>query len=324
MTAAVRRRFGPPEIVQIEQVARPAIGPDDVLVRVMTSTLSVADYRCLTKDVPAGLGLLVALSLGVFRPRRQVLGMDIAGVVESVGENVTIFSPGDEVIALLGSRFGGHAEYARISQHSAIALKPRDMDFDEAVTLVFGGLTARAFLDRATIKPGDRVLVNGASGAVGTAAVQLAKLLGAHVTGVCSARNVELVASLGADRVIDYAEIDFAAEGATYDVIVECVGNAPFARVKHSLAPGGSLLLVITDLYGMVAASVQSRRSGKHVVTDGGRNTAEHVASLVAIADAGNYRAVIDRTHDLSEIVDAYRYVASGRKRGNVVLRISH
>jgi NADPH:quinone reductase-like Zn-dependent oxidoreductase len=249
--------------------------------------------------------------------------MDVAGVVHSVGANVTRFSPGDEVIALLGSRFGGHAEYARIPQGSAIALKPRSMDFDEAVTLVFGGLTARAFFDQAEIGPGTRVLVNGASGAVGTAAVQLAKLQGAHVTGVCSAGNAELVASLGADRVIDYDRVDFAREGHQYDVIVECVGNAPFGRVKDSLAPGGSLLLVITDLFGLAAASIQSRRSGKRVVTDGGRNTGEHVASLVAIADAGNYRAVIDRTYDLADIVEAHRYVATGRKRGNVVVRVA-
>jgi NADPH:quinone reductase-like Zn-dependent oxidoreductase len=196
------------------------------------------------------------------------------------------------------------------------------MGFEEAVTLVFGGVTARGFLNHVSIKPGARVLVNGASGAVGTAAVQLAKELGAHVTGVTSFVNRELVTSLGADRVIDYTAEDFTAEPIEYDVILDCVGNAPFPKVRHLIRPGGALLLVIADLKGIVAARWQSRRSGKLVTADVGSAPATDLAYLVDLAERGRYRAVIDRTYDLDDIVDAHRYVDTGRKKGNVVLRI--
>lgn len=197
------------------------------------------------------------------------------------------------------------------------------MNFQEAVTLVFGGQTALKFLRRAKIKPGDEVLVNGASGACGTAAVQIAKHLGAVVTGVCSGGNAEMVRSLGADHVIDYTKEDFTRNGKTYDVIVECVGNAPFERVSSSIKPGGALLLVIADLKSMLGASWNARKSGKLVTWSDTKPTAEELASLVKLAEAEAYRAVIDRTYDFDEIAEAHRYVDTGRKRGNVVLRIA-
>jgi NADPH:quinone reductase-like Zn-dependent oxidoreductase len=323
MRAAVYHRFGGPENVRVEQVPAPTAGPDDVLIRVAASTVSIADHRARSRDIPRGLGLLAAAGIGAFRPKRPVLGMDVAGVVESVGAEVTRFTPGDEVIAMLGGRFGGHAEYATVRQDGAVALKPPSMTFEDAVTLVFGGLTARGFLKQAELAPGAAVLVNGASGAVGTAAVQLAKHAGAHVTGVCSGANKELVESLGADRVIDYTTDDFAAEATTYDVIVDCVGNAPFERVGHLVRPGGALLLVVTDLPGLLRAPLRRRRSGKLVTADVGKPTAEDLAFLVELAEAGHYRAVRDRTFDLDEIAEAHRFVDTGRKRGNVVLRIA-
>ena len=240
MRAAAYRRFGPPEVVQVADVPKPSPSHDEVPIRVHASTVSAADHRARDRDVPQGLWMMTVLALGIFRPRRPILGMDIAGVVEAVGANVTAFAPGDEVIAMLGAKFGGHAEYVCIPQDGAITAKPRNMTFEDAVTLVFGGITARGFLNLAAIKPGNTVLVNGASGAVGTAVVQLAKHLGAHVTGVSSSVNSELVTSLGADRVIDYTTDDFTSEANTYDVIVDCVGNAPFERVEASLNPGGA------------------------------------------------------------------------------------
>jgi NADPH:quinone reductase-like Zn-dependent oxidoreductase len=322
MRAAVYRRFGGPDVVRVEEVPRPSVGSDDVLVRVRASTVSAADHRARSREVPRGLWLLAAFGIGAFRPTRPVLGMDVAGVVEAVGADVTRFAPGDEVIGWLGARFGGHAEYVRFRQDDALARTPRNMSAEDAVTLVFGGLTARGFLQQADLRPGRSVLVNGASGAVGTAAVQLAKAAGAHVTGVCSAANRELVTSLGADRVIDYVTDDFAAEPRTYDVIVDCVGNAPFERVAHLLEPGGALLLVIADLRGILRAPWRSRRSGKRVTADVGTPTAEDLAVLVDLAEAGRYRAVRDRTFDLADIAEAHRFVDTGRKRGNVVVRI--
>jgi NADPH:quinone reductase-like Zn-dependent oxidoreductase len=323
MRAAVYHRFGGPENVKVEQVPTPTVGPDDILIRVSASTVSVADHRARSRDIPRGLGLLAAFGIGAFRPKRPVLGMDAAGVVEAVGADVTRFTPGDEVVAMLGARFGGHAEYASIRQDGAFALKPPGMTFEDAVTLVFGGLTARGFLKQVDLAPGTSVLVNGASGAVGTAAVQLARQAGAHVTGVCSGANRELVASLGADRVIDYTTDDFTAETTTYDVIVDCVGNAPFERVGHLLRPGAALLLVVTDLRGLLRAPLRRRRTGKLVTADVGKPTAEDLAFLVELAEAGRYRAVRDRTFDLDEIAEAHRFVDTGRKRGNVVLRIA-
>jgi NADPH:quinone reductase-like Zn-dependent oxidoreductase len=323
MRAAVYHRFGGPDTVHVEELPRPTIGPDDLLIGVHASTVSVADHRARSRDVPRGLGLLAAAGIGLFRPKHPVLGFDIAGVVETVGANVTAFGPGDEVIAMTGGDFGGHAEYARVPQTAAIAHKPRNMSFEDAVTLVFGGLTARGFLKQASLAPGVAVLVNGASGAVGTAAVRLAAQAGAKVTGVCSAGNRELVTSLGAERVIDYTAQDFTAGADRYDVIVDCVGNAPFERVRHLLRPGGALLLVITDLPGLLLAPLRSRRTGHVVTTDVGTPSAEDLAFLVDLAEAGAYRAVRDRTFDLADIAEAHRYVDTGRKRGNVVLRLT-
>jgi NADPH:quinone reductase-like Zn-dependent oxidoreductase len=323
MRAAVYRRFGGPDTVRVEEVPRPSIGADDVLVRVHASTVSAADHRARSREVPRGLGLLAAAGIGILRPKRPVLGMDVAGVVEAVGADVTRFAPGDEVIAMLGASFGGHAEYARIRSDGAIAVKPRNMSSEDAVALVFGGLTARGLLDQAQLAPGATVLVNGASGAVGTAAVQLAKQIGAHVTGVCSGGNRQLVASLGADRVIDYTVEDFPAEAVTYDVIVDCVGNASFERVGHLLSPGGALLLVIADLRGLLLAPLRSKRTGRVITARVGRPTSEDLTTLVDLAEAGSFRAVRDRTYDLADIAEAHRYVDTGHKRGSVVLRIA-
>jgi NADPH:quinone reductase-like Zn-dependent oxidoreductase len=323
MTAAIYRRFGSPEVVQVKTTSKPTPKAGEVLIKVHASTVSAADYRARSRDIPGGLGLLAAVGIGLFRPSRRILGMDVAGVVDTVGADVTAFKPGDRVIAMLGGRFGGHGEYVCVPQDGAITAAPRTMSFEQAVTLVFGGITARGFLNQVAIKPGDTVLVNGASGAVGSAMVQLAKNLGAHVTGITSAANRELVVSLGADRVIDYAADDFTAEGKAYDVIVDCVGNAPFERVEHSITPGGALLLVVADLGGILRASKQSRRSGKLVTPNVGKYRAEDLAFLVSLAESGHYRAVIDRTYDLAEVVEAHRYVDTGHKKGNVVLRIT-
>lgn len=320
MKAAVYRRFGGPEVVHIENVARPEPRATEVLIRVRASTVSSADYRARSKDVPAGLALPSSLVLGVVKPRRPILGMDIAGVVETLGARVTLFAPGDEVIGMLGSRFGGHAEYAVADESSAITLKPASATFGEAASLVFGGITARAFLNQAPLEAGSRVLVNGASGAVGSAAVQLAKAAGAHVTAVCSAGNASLVASFGADRVLDYRATDFVASNSRYDVVMDCVGNAPVSRVHPIVASGGAVLLVAGDLGSLVTASRASRKYGLSVVTTPGPYRAADLAHLVSLFDAGQLRPVIDGTYPLDEITDAHRRVDSHRKRGAVVL----
>ncbi|UZX05228.1 NAD(P)-dependent alcohol dehydrogenase [Arthrobacter sp. CDRTa11] len=323
MKAAVYSRFDGPDVVRVQEVPAPSPRRGELLIKVHASTVSAADRRARSRDVPRGLGLFAALALGVFRPRRAVLGMDVAGVVEAVGAGVTSVRPGTEVIAMLGSRFGGHAEYVCLPAEAAIAAKPSNMTFQEAVTPVFGGLTALVFLNRAGLKPGDTVLINGASGAVGTAAVQLAKQSGAHVTAVCSDAGRELVTSLGADRVIDYSTIDFTAEATKYDAVMDCVGNAPFERAEASVKPGGSLLLVVADLKGIIWSSWHSRISGKLVSAGNVQYTAKDLEYLVHLAEAGLFRSVSERTYALADVVKAHRFVDTGRKKGSVVLQIS-
>ena len=322
MRAAVYHRFGGPDVVRIEDVPKPEPKAGEVLVRVRATTVSMADYRMRTRDLPKGLGFLGPLVLGIFGPRKPILGMDLAGIVEAVGAGVTRFKAGDEVIAMPGPEFGGHAEYKVMRETAAIALKPANMDFAEAVSIVFGGQPALVFLRRAGTKAGDEVLINGASGSVGAAAVMIARGLGATVTGVCSAANADLVRGLGADHVIDYRTEDFAANGNQYDAIMDCVGNAPFERVRGAIRPGGSLLLVIIDLKGMLGAAGNSRRSGIRVNGAEVQPSADDLKELARLAEAGVLRPVIDRRYGFDEIVEAHRYLDTGRKRGNLVVTL--
>ncbi len=323
MKAAVYRKFGGPEVVKIEELPKPSPKSGELLIKVRAVTLSIADHRVRCLDLPKGFWFFAPLALGVFAPRKKILGMDIAGSIEAVGKAVTKFKPGDEIIALTGVKFGGHAEYVCVPENGPVSLKPKNMSFEDAVTLVFGGHTALAFFNRSPLKAGDEVLVNGASGAVGTAVIQIAKHYGAIVTGVCSGGNAKLATSLGADHVIDYKKQDFAKNGKTYDVIVECVGNAPFERVQGSIKPGGALLLVISDLKGILWAWRNSRKSGKLISASEAKPSAKDLAFLVKLAQAGEFQAVIDRTYELDDIVEAHRYVDTGRKKGNVVIRIT-
>lgn len=324
MRAASADRFGPPEVVRLAETPKPEPKARELLVRVRATTVSVADQRLRSRRVPRGTALLVAPTIGLFRPRVRVLGMEAAGVVEAVGSEVTRFAPGDEVILMRGARFGCHAECVTVPEDGEVAPKPSNLTFDEAAAIIFGGHTAIRYLDTVEIGAGTQVLVNGASGAVGSAVVQLAAARGATVTAVTSGRNAELVRSLGATHVIDHERQDFAAPGAEarYDVIVECVGNAPFDRVAHLFRPGGVLLLVIADLPAVLAAGRQSRRSGIRVDHRGGDLGSEGMARLAALAEAGEVRPVIDRTYDLDGVVEAHRYVDTGHKRGSVVLRV--
>lgn len=323
MRAAIFERFGGPDVVRITEIPTPQPGPNDVLIRVAASTVSAADHRMRARDLPRGLGLLAMPVVGLFRPRRRVLGMDFAGTVEAVGADVTRFRPGDEIVGMAGSAFGGHAEFVVLLETAAMAHKPADLSHEDAVALVFGGHTISECIRRCAINPGDEVLVNGASGAVGSAAVQVAKHLGARVTAVTSAGNADLVASLGADCVIDYHSEDFAAGDQTYDVIFECVGNATFARVDRVLKPGGTLLQVIVNLEAMLGAKANSRRSGKHVIPINFTPAAEDIAFAARLYREGGLKPVVDRRYLLDEIVEAHRYVDTGRKRGSVILQIA-
>jgi NADPH:quinone reductase-like Zn-dependent oxidoreductase len=245
-------------------------------------------------------------------------------VIESVCRDVRKFTPGDRVFAFSDVAMGCYAEYKCMPEDGAVALKPPNLTYDEAAALSFGGTTALDFFRRGKLQRGERVLINGASGGVGTAAVQLAKHFGADVTGVCSTANVELVKSLGATHVIDYTKENFTQNGETYDVIVDTAGTAPFSRSKNSLKEGGRLLLVLSGLPDMLQIPWVSMTSSKKVIAGPATGRPEDLRFLAELAEAGEFKPVIDRRYPFKQIVEAHRYVDTGRKKGNVVITMEH
>jgi len=322
MKAAYVTRYGPPEVVVLREVPTPAPGPGQVRIRVVATAVTAGDWRIRSGVLPRGFGALRGLALGFGGPRRAVLGTDAAGVVDAVGPGVTRFAVGDEVVAFPGSALGGHAEYLVMPADGRVVKKPSSLSFEDAVALPFGGVTMMDFFRRAQLKTGEHVLVNGASGNVGTAAIQLAKHAGARVTAVCSAANAALVRSLGADDVIDYATTDFAALPARYDVVVDAVGNAPWARVKPVLAPGGRLLAILADLAATVGAPLQRGPEGQGVIAGPSAEKVEDLEAIVHLAAQGAFRPVIDQRFPFDQIADAHRVVESGRKKGSVVVTL--
>lgn len=320
MKAIICGKYGPPDVLKVVEVPKPVPADHELLIRIRAATVSSADWRVRSLVVPRGFGLLMRPVFGFRAPRQPILGTELAGDVMAVGEAVTSFKVGDPVFAFPGGRMGCHAEYRCMPANGAVAIKPSTLSYQQAAALSFGGFTMLDFFRRGNLRKGDRVLVNGASGTVGTAAVQLAKHAGAHVTGVCSAANLELVRSIGADRAIDYACKDFTRQGETYDVIVDTAGTAPFARSGAALANGGRLLLVNASLADLLAAPWQSLTSGKRVVAGPADERVEYVHELAELAASGAFRPVIDRTYPLERIVDAHRHVDQGRKKGSVVV----
>lgn len=323
MKAVVCERYGPPEVLRLAETAKPQPRADELLIRIHATTVTSADRRIRAMDAPQGFGLLMRLAFGMSRPRQPVLGSELAGVVEAVGGAVRDFRPGDRVFAFADARMGCHAEYRCMPGKGAVAPIPANMDFAQAAALSFGGTTALSFFRRANLQPGERVLINGASGGVGTAAIQLARHLGAEVTAVCSAANAGLVTSLGAVRVIDYAREDFAQSGEHWDVIMDTVGTAPYARASAALRPGGRLLAVLAGLPDMLTTPLRARLEGKRVIAGPAVGSAEDLRHLAGLAAAGVFLPVIDREFPLERIVDAHRHVDTGRKRGNVIINVT-
>lgn len=321
MQAVIYRRYGPPNVVMLTDVPKPVPAQNEVLIRIHATTVSTGDWRARSLEMPAGFNLLGRLVFGLFGPRRPILGTELSGVIEATGRAVTKFKVGDEVFAFPGEAFGCHAEYRVLGEDGPIAIKPANVTHVEAASLSFGGVTALGFLrDKGAIKPVDRVLVVGASGAVGSAVVQLARHFGARVTGVCSAGNAELVRSIGAGKVIDYAQEDFAISGETWDIIVDTTGTVPFARAEPALAPGGRLLIVLASL--AQSMTKPPKPDGKREVSGMVTTRVEDLQFLAALAAAGIFRPVIDRLYPLADAAAAHAYVDTGRKRGSVVLSV--
>jgi len=317
-------RYGSPDVLHIEDVERPVPTGAEILVKIRATAVTRAD--CATRDANRRSGLLITvisrLISGISRPKQRILGTEFAGEVDAAGAAITEFAAGDHVFGTTGFRFGTHAEFICIGESARIAHKPAGMSFEEAAAVCDGGLNALWCLRAADLRKEQHILIYGASGAIGTAAVQLAKYFGADVTAVCSGKNVELVRSLGADRAIDYTHEDFTRNGETYDVIFDAVGKHSFKRCRGSLKPGGSYLA--TDgLLNLVLAMWTSRIGDRRVIFRiPPRYTKKDVVFLKELIEAGRYRAVIDRCYPFANVVEATKYVETEHKTGNVVLTI--
>jgi len=321
--AVVYDRYGPPDVLRLADVERPVPKDHEVLVRIRATTVTRAD--CATREANRRSGLIAALLsrliFGLRRPKRRVLGSELAGVVDAVGDAVSEFAIGDHVFGTSGLRFGAHAEFICLAEGSSLARMPGGVTFEQAAAVCDGAINALTSLRRAAVGEGRSILIYGASGSIGTAAVQVAKSFGAHVTAVCSTRNAELVASLGADRVVDYTREDFTTNGETYDVIFDAVGKLSFRRCRGSLKPGGTY--VATDGFmNAVLGLVTSRVGAKRVVFPIPRYSKANTLFLKELIEAGRYRAVVDRSYPLEQVVEATRYVETEHKTGNVVLTV--
>ena len=318
MRAVVCERYGPPEVLRIEEVERPVPERDEVLVRIHATTVNRSD--CGARSAKP---FFARFFYGLRRPKRRVPGMEFAGEIEAVGSAVTEFEVGDHVFGVKG--FGAHAEFVCVRESAALAHKPAGMTFDEAAAVCDGATIALACLGKADLREGRSILVYGASGSIGTAAVQLAKHFGADVTAVCNTKNVELVRSLGADRVIDYLREDFTKNGKTHDVVFDAVGKHSFRRSRGSLKPGG--IYIETDLgfmWHVPPLALLTRWIGsKRVTLPIPKYTKENVLFLKRLVEAGEYRAVVDRRYPLADVVEATKYVETGQKTGNVVLTVT-
>lgn len=322
MKVAFVPRYGPPEVVRIREQPTPAPARGQVRIQVLATAVTTADWRVRSGVLPRGFGALRGVGLGFGGPRKGVLGTDAAGVVDALGEGATRLAPGDPVVAFPGSALGAHAEFLLMPADGRLVRKPSNLTFEEAAALPFGAMTALNFLRRGRVAAGERVLVNGASGSVGSATVQLARHLGAHVTAVTSAANAGLVRLLGAEEVIDYSAADFAAGPMRYDAIVDCVGNAPYARVRPVLARGGRLLAVLADLPAILRAPFAGRSERHRVIAGPAAERPEDLAQIAGLAGQGILRPVIDQRLPFDRIVEAHRRVESGRKRGSVIITL--
>jgi NADPH:quinone reductase-like Zn-dependent oxidoreductase len=328
MKAIVYTKYGPPDVLQLKEVKKPTPKDNEVLVRIHATTVTTGDVNARGfVFVPPGFGLPARLMLGLRKPIKTILGTELAGEIVARGKDVRLFKEGDQVFGIDGVGVGAYAEYKCLPEEGALAIKPANMTYEEAAAVPNGALTAFFFLrDKGKIQNGQKVLINGASGSVGTAAVQLAKYYGAKVTGVCSTTNLEMVRSLGADRVIDYTKEDFTKSGETYNIILDTVGKTSFSRCRNSLKQNGLYLAVAGGLKELIQMLWTSMIGKKKVIFGGGlaSERKEVLIFLKKLIEGGMIKSVIDKRYPLEQTAKAHRYVDKGHKKGNVVITVEH
>jgi NADPH:quinone reductase-like Zn-dependent oxidoreductase len=322
MNAVVYDKYGPPEVLYLKDIPKPVPGENEVLIKIRASTVTTYDCWMRSSTAPPGFWLMSRLSSGLTKPNQPVLGTDLTGEIEAVGQKVNRFKPGDQIYAFLGEGMGGYAEYKCLPDHGAIAIKPQNMSFEEAAAIPQGALTALYFLRKAGIQGGSEALVFGASGGVGNYAVQLAKHFGSQVTGVCSTAKMEFVRSLGADHVIDYTREDFTGNGKTYDIIFDTVGKTRIPRTRRSLAENGRYVFATFGLPKLLQMVWLSKINRVKVIFGLLEESSEDLDYLRTLAEAGKLKAVVDRTYPLEQAAEAHKYVETGQKMGSVVLTI--
>ena len=318
MRAIVYAKYGPPSVLRLEEIAKPAPKENEVLVKIHAAALNPADWHFLRGDP-----VVMRMASGLFAPKRPVLGADIAGTVEAVGTGVTRFKPGDEVYGdLSGAGFGAFAEYVAV-KHGALATKPAALSFEEAAVVPLAGVTAlQGLRDKGAIKQGHKVLINGASGGVGSFAVQIAKSYGAGVTAVCSAKNADLVRSIGADHVIDYAREDFTDNAGAYDLILDMIATHSPAELKRALAPDGKV--VVVGFGSMLKMLRVVLTGGRRVGSMMARANHKDLDALRELIDRGTIKPVIDRRHTLEQVPEAIAYLEEGHTRGKIVIAVAN
>lgn len=322
MKAVVCTRYGPPEVLEIQEVPKPVPAASEILIRVRATTVTSGDWRIRSLEMPPGFGILARPIFGFTKPRQPILGSEVAGEVESVGARVSRFKPGDRVVAFAGTRMGCHAQFKVMAETGNVVALPEGIEFTTAAALPFGGTTAMHFLRKTGLQKGERLLVVGASGSVGSAAIQLGRHLGASVTGVCSGANVAFVRSLGAENVIDYSVEDVGSLGAEFDVVLETVGSMNLSETLRLVRPGGRAALIACGLGDLVKAPFSGRSRGIQVVVGPAEERVEDLEEIVRLTQAGAFHPAIESIDAFADIAAAHRRVQQRRKRGNIVIAV--
>ncbi|NJD54007.1 MAG: NAD(P)-dependent alcohol dehydrogenase [Candidatus Methanoperedens sp.] len=332
MKAIVCTEYGPPEVLQVKEVEKPAPKDNEVLIKVYATSVNYGDLLARNfKDIsprkfnmPLLIWFFAKMYFGFWKPRITILGSEFAGQIEATGKDVNLFKKGDQVFGYLGQNMGAYAEYLCMPEDGCVALKPANMTYEEAAIVPYGAIMALNLLRKMNIQSGQKILINGASGGIGSAAVQIAKYYGAEVTGVCSTPRLEFVISLGANKVIDYAKEDFTQSRETYDLIFDILGKSSFSGCKNSLKQNGRYLLAsfkMKQLFQMLWTSITG---GKKVICAIAPGSREDLNSVKELIEAGKIKSVIDRRYSLEQTAEAHRYVDSGRKNGNVIITVKY